>query len=84
MGIKGFKVDFMDRDDQLMVDFQHRTAKIAAKYKLLIDFHGTYKPAGLQRTYPNIINFEGVYGLEQMKCVPGIREDRWAAKCLLY
>ena len=70
MGIKGFKVDFMDRDDQLMVDFQHRAAKIAAKYKLLIDFHGTYKPAGLQRTYPNIINFEGVYGLEQMKWAP--------------
>jgi alpha-glucosidase len=70
MGIKGFKVDFMDSDDQLMVDFQHRAAKIAAKYKLLIDFHGTYKPAGLQRTSPNIINFEGVYGLEQMKWAP--------------
>jgi alpha-glucosidase len=67
MGIKGFKVDFMDRDDQLMVDFQHRTAKLAAKYHLMIDFHGTFKPTGLQRTYPNVINFEGVYGLEQMK-----------------
>lgn len=67
MGIKGFKVDFMDRDDQLMVDFHHRAAQISAKYHMLIDFHGTYKPTGLQRTYPNIINFEGVYGLEQMK-----------------
>ncbi|MBK5719997.1 glycoside hydrolase family 97 protein [Dysgonomonas sp. Marseille-P4677] len=67
MGIKGFKVDFMDRDDQPMVDFHHRGAQIAAKYKMLIDYHGTYKPTGLQRTYPNVINFEGVFGLEQMK-----------------
>lgn len=67
MGIKGFKVDFMDRDDQTMVDFHRRTSQIAAKYKMLIDFHGTYKPTGLQRTYPNVINFEGVHGLENMK-----------------
>lgn len=67
MGIKGFKVDFMDRDDQPVVDFHHRAAKTAARYNLLIDFHGTYKPTGLQRTYPNVINFEGVNGLEQMK-----------------
>ncbi|HMM03831.1 glycoside hydrolase family 97 protein [Dysgonomonas sp.] len=67
MGIKGFKVDFMDRDDQLMVDFHRKGAQIAAKYKMLMDYHGTYKPTGLQRTYPNVINFEGVFGLEQMK-----------------
>lgn len=67
MGIKGFKVDFMDRDDQPMVDFHYRAAEIGAKYKMLIDFHGTYKPTGLQRTYPNVINFEGVNGLEQLK-----------------
>ncbi|MDR2805824.1 MAG: glycoside hydrolase family 97 protein [Dysgonamonadaceae bacterium] len=67
MGIKGFKVDFMDRDDQPMVQFHAEVARIAAKYHLLIDFHGTYKPTGLQRTFPNVINFEGVYGLEQMK-----------------
>ncbi|WP_165020573.1 glycoside hydrolase family 97 protein [Dysgonomonas sp. ZJ279] len=67
MGIKGFKVDFMDRDDQQMVDFHHRAAQMGMKYKLLMDFHGTYKPTGLQRTYPNVINFEGVYGLENMK-----------------
>jgi alpha-glucosidase len=67
MGIKGFKVDFMDRDDQPMVDFHRRVAEAGAKYKLLIDFHGTYKPTGLQRTYPNVINFEAVFGLEQMK-----------------
>lgn len=67
MGIKGFKVDFMDRDDQIMVDFHHRASKIAAKYKMLLDFHGSYKPTGLQRTYPNAINFEGVHGLETSK-----------------
>lgn len=67
MGVKGFKVDFMDRDDQPMVDFYRRTAATAAKYRLLVDFHGAYKPTGLQRTYPNVLNFEGVFGLEQMK-----------------
>ena len=67
MGIKGFKVDFMNRDDQIMVDFYTRAAKMGAEYGLLIDFHGAFKPAGLQRTYPNVINFEGVFGLEQMK-----------------
>ncbi|MDR3367483.1 MAG: glycoside hydrolase family 97 protein, partial [Prevotellaceae bacterium] len=67
MGVKGFKVDFMDRDDQPMVDFYLRTASTAAKYRLLVDFHGAYKPTGLQRTYPNVLNVEAVYGLEQMK-----------------
>ena len=67
MGIKGFKVDFMDRDDQEMTDFNYRAAQMTAKYKLLLDLHGMYKPAGLNRTYPNAINFEGVNGLEQMK-----------------
>ncbi|MDR2621775.1 MAG: glycoside hydrolase family 97 protein, partial [Dysgonamonadaceae bacterium] len=67
MGIKGFKVDFMDRDDQPMVEFHRRAAEIAARYKVMLDFHGTYKPTGLHRTYPNVINFEGVNGLEQLK-----------------
>lgn len=67
MGVKGFKVDFMNRDDQQMVDFHHRAAQIAARYGLMLDFHGTYKPTGLQRTYPNVINFEAVDGLEQLK-----------------
>ena len=66
-GIKGFKIDFMDRDDQYMVDFNRRCAETGARYKLLIDLHGTFKPTGLQRTYPNTINFEGVHGLEEMK-----------------
>ncbi|MBR5542221.1 MAG: glycoside hydrolase family 97 protein [Bacteroides sp.] len=67
MGVKGFKVDFMDRDDQEMTAFNYRAAEMAAKYKLILDFHGTHKPAGLNRTYPNVLNFEGVFGLEQVK-----------------
>ena len=67
MGVKGFKVDFMNRDDQPMVDWFRRAAEMCAKYHLLMDFHGSYKPTGLQRTYPNVVNFEGVHGLEQMK-----------------
>ena len=67
MGIKGFKIDFMDRDDQPMVQFYTKAAETTAKYRLLADFHGAFKPAGLQRTYPNVVNFEGVHGLEQMK-----------------
>lgn len=71
MGVKGFKVDFMDRDDQQMVDFIYRAAETAARYHLFLDLHGMYKPAGLNRTWPNILNFEGVFGLEQMKfCRP--------------
>lgn len=67
MGVKGFKIDFMDRDDQMLVDFNRRAAETGAKYRLLIDLHGTYKPTGLQRTWPNTINFEGVFGLEEVK-----------------
>ena len=67
MGVKGFKVDFMDRDDQIVVNFYERMAATAAKYHLFIDFHGAYKPTGLSRTYPNVLNYEGVFGLEQCK-----------------
>ena len=67
MGVKGFKVDFMDRDDQKVVEFYYRMAEMAAKYQLFVDFHGAYKPTGLSRTYPNVLNYEGVYGLEQAK-----------------
>ena len=70
MGIKGFKVDFMDRDDQQMVWFVYDAARTAARYRLLLDLHGIFKPAGIQRTYPNVINFEGVHGLEQVKWSP--------------
>ena len=67
IGVKGFKVDFMDRDDQQMVDFIYRASETAARHNLILDFHGMYKPTGLQRTYPNVLNFEGVNGLEQAK-----------------
>ena len=64
-GAAGFKIDFMDRDDQILERFLEETAADAAKYKLVVMYHGIHKPTGLQRTYPNILNYEGVYGLEQ-------------------
>lgn len=70
MGVKGFKVDFMDRDDQTIAEFNSRAAETAARYNLILDLHGTAKPAGFNRTYPNVLNFEGVNGLEQMKWSP--------------
>ena len=70
MGVKGFKIDFMDRDDQPIVNFYVRAAHTAAKYHMFVDFHGAYKPTGLHRTYPNVLNYEGVHGLEQMKWLP--------------
>jgi alpha-glucosidase len=66
-GVKGIKVDFMQREDQWMVNFYERTAREAAKHKLLVDFHGAYKPTGLARTYPNVLTSEGVKGLEHSK-----------------
>jgi alpha-glucosidase len=66
-GVKGIKVDFMQRDDQWMVDYYWRVAEEAAKRKMLVDFHGAYKPSGLRRTYPNVISREGVKGLENAK-----------------
>ena len=67
MGISGFKVDFLDRDDQTAVEMAYRIAEMTAKYKLTLDLHGFYKPTGINRTYPNIINFEAVFGMEEMK-----------------
>lgn len=67
MGVRGLKIDFMDRDDQVMVNYYHRIAKAAAEHKLLVNYHGAYKPAGLHRKYPNVINREGVRGLEYNK-----------------
>ena len=67
MGIKGFKVDFLDRNDQKMVASCYEMASIAAKHHLMLDFHGMFAPQGLQRTWPNVINFEGVRGLEYSK-----------------
>lgn len=71
-GVKGVKIDFMDRSDQWMVNFYERVAKEAAKHKLFVDFHGAFKPAGLEYKYPNVISYEGVRGMEQMGgCWPG-------------
>lgn len=67
MGIAGFKVDFLDRDDQ---EAQQMTARIAAKaaeYRLILDYHGISKPAGLNRAYPNIVNYEAIFGQEEVK-----------------
>jgi alpha-glucosidase len=66
-GIAGVKIDFMNRDDQQMVDFYHRVVETAAAHHLMIDFHGAYKPDGLRRTYPNLITREGVMGKEYLK-----------------
>ena len=70
-GIKGIKVDFMAQGDQGMVDFYERLAKACASRHLLVDFHGAFKPAGLRRAYPNVLNYEGVKGLEN---------DKWSDK----
>jgi len=73
-GVKGVKVDFMDRDDQTVINFYERTSKEAAKRKMIVDFHGACKPAGLERSYPNVLNREAVQGLEYNKfsnrCTP--------------
>lgn len=70
-GVKGVKIDFMDRSDQWMVNYYERVAKEAAKYNILVDFHGSFKPAGLEYKYPNVLSYEGVRGMEQMGgCTP--------------
>lgn len=66
-GIKGIKVDFMDRNDQQMVDYYHALMKKAAAHKILVDMHGAYPPAGLNRQYPNYLTQEGVMGAEYNK-----------------
>ena len=65
-GIKGVKIDFMNRSDQWMVNYYENVVKEAAKHKIFVDFHGSFKPAGLEYKYPNLISYEGVRGLEQM------------------
>ncbi len=74
-GVKGIKVDFMQRDDQKMVNFYHETAKKAAEHHLLVDFHGAYKPDGMGRTWPNALTREGVKGLENCKWSRDITPD---------
>jgi alpha-glucosidase len=70
MGVKGFKIDFIDRDDQKAVKSLYTIAKRAADFKLIVDYHCMFKATGLQRTYPTVVNFEGVKGLENNKWTP--------------
>ncbi len=74
-GVRGVKIDFMNRDDQEMVNFYHRTVKKAAEHHLLVDFHGAYKPTGWSRTYPNLITREGVMGNEYSKWSARVTPD---------
>ena len=70
-GVAGVKIDFMDRSDQWMVNYYERVAEEAAKHRLMVDFHGSFKPAGLEKRYPNVLSYEGVLGMEQMgRCTP--------------
>lgn len=67
LGVKGFKVDFMDRGDAEAERFLWKFARVCAKHKLLVDYHGAHRPTGLQRAFPNVVNYEAVHGLEQTK-----------------
>ncbi|MBP3774236.1 MAG: glycoside hydrolase family 97 catalytic domain-containing protein [Bacteroidaceae bacterium] len=67
MGVKGFKIDHMNRNDQKVVKFAERAAKLCARYHMIVDFHGVFPPTGLQFTYPNVLNYEAVLGLEAVK-----------------
>jgi alpha-glucosidase len=71
-GIAGVKIDFMDRSDQVMVNYYEKVAKEAAQHHIFVDFHGAFKPAGLEYKYPNLLSYEGVRGMEQMD---GCRPD---------
>ena len=67
MGIKGFKVDFLDRNDQEAMQMIYRIAKRCAESRLILDYHGIFAPQGINRTYPNVVNFEAVFGMEEAK-----------------
>ena len=71
MGVKGFKIDALDGNDQALENFLREMAETAAEYRLVLDFHGVHKPTGLCRTYPNVLNYEGVFGLENCKFTGG-------------
>lgn len=66
-GVAGVKIDFVNRDDQRGVQFYYDTAQLAAEHHLMVDFHGTRTPWGIERTYPNVLSYEGVLGLENNK-----------------
>jgi alpha-glucosidase len=66
-GVAGVKIDFMSRDDQYMIEFYYRVAETAARHHLMVDFHGATKPTGMERTWPNVLGYEAVLGMEQSK-----------------
>lgn len=71
LGVKGFKIDFMNRSDQYMVNFYERVAEAAAEHRMVVSFHGAFKPSGLEYKYPNVLTYEGVRGMENMGgCLP--------------
>jgi alpha-glucosidase len=72
-GVAGLKIDFIERDDQGGIDFYYHAAEVAAQNHLMLDFHGATKPSGIERTYPNILGYEGVLGMEQSKA--GARDN---------
>ena len=74
LGAKGFKVDFMDRGDAEVGNFLVKFAAACEKNRMLVDYHGVYRPVGLNRTYPNVVNYEGIHGLEQMKWAPADKD----------
>jgi alpha-glucosidase len=72
-GVAGVKIDFMSRDDQVMTEFYYRVAEVGARHRLMIDYHGSNKPTGIERTYPNVVGYEAVLGMEQSKA--GARDN---------
>lgn len=72
-GVAGLKIDFIERDDQAGIEFYYRAAKKAAEHRLMLDFHGSTKPSGLSRTYPNILGYEAVVGMEVSR--GGLRDN---------
>jgi len=67
MGAKGFKIDFLDRDDQEAVELAYRIAEAGLRHQMVLDYHGYYKPTGMSRTFPNILNYEAVFGMEEVR-----------------
>lgn len=75
MGIAGFKVDFLDRNDQDAVEMAYRIADVCARHHLMLDYHGIYPPTGMCRTYPNVVNFESIFGMEEAKWTKHDEQD---------
>jgi alpha-glucosidase len=72
-GVAGLKIDFVERDDQRGIEFYYRAAQKAAEHHLMLDFHGPTKPTGIDRTYPNVLGYEAVLGMEQSRA--GMRDN---------